>query len=639
MKFRLFPRTLVMITAVLFMYSCAPVVKQPGQTKPVEVLKYQEVHAKNGILSSSHPLASAAGLEIIEKGGNAVDAAVATAFALGVLEPNASGIGGEGMMLIHKAGSDGPIAIDFRSCAPKVSGEQSQAKKWKAALAGPTSIGIPGMVAGAYHAWDKYGSGKVTFAQCLEPAIRYATQGVELNQAMGDALVIALGKIQGNPILSSIFLTEDGLLKEEGQSYRMVLLAETLKVIAEGGADVFYKGALAQKMATDIQEAGGVLTVEDFANYPLYERKALKGTYRGHEIYSSPGPVGGLAVINALQALNHFEVKSYGFQTAKHLNLVNEAMKLGFGDLFKYAKDMAFHDIPYDQLLSLEYAAARAAHIGPTTNIGPKIMYAGLKTPGYVPYKKAAWNLSEIESMQTKAAKDGDYELKDRKMAVGDTVVRAPRKSAMTRTLNTATKGESKEDIPLIRLSPSTTHFVSVDKKGNMVTWTQTVSWYFGSGYVSPQTGVIFNNEMYNFSRVRSGFKPYERMVTTISPTAVFKDGKPYMCLGAPGALKIAPAVVNVIVNNIDFNMGLQASIEAPRFSSNEFFPTKPFDMENRFSSQVVEKLKSFGQNPVVDSSAFNRKFGSVQAALYDWENGMVVGGADPRRGASAQGF
>jgi len=614
---------------VVFAYACTPTATKMVELKSTEGLVYPEVHAKNGIISSSHPLASSAGLEIIAKGGNAVDAAVATAFALGVVEPNASGIGGEGMMLIYRAGSDAPIAIDFRSAAPKLAGEQSQAKKWKPAKVGGRSIGIPGMVAGAYRAWEKYGSGNVTFAQCLEPAIRYASEGVVLNDAMAEALVIALGKIQGNPILSSIFLTDDGLIKEEGQSYKMLVLAETLKKIAAGGADAFYKGEMAEKMAADIQAAGGVMTADDFANYPLYEWKALKGSYRGYDIYSSPGPVGGLTVINSLQVLDRFDVKSLGYQTAEHLNLVNESFKLGFGDLLLYAKDMAFHKIPYDQLLSQEYADARAAHINPTSNVGKRIMFAGLRTPGYV--KKAAMIQSEIESMQAKAANNGNYKTVGMKVAVGSDIVpsNGKRQFAMT-----AKKGKQ-----AIQFSPNTTHFVSADKEGNMVTWTQTISAYFGAGVVSSSTGVIFNNEMFNFALFKKPFKPYERMVTTISPTAVFKDGKPYMCLGAPGALKIAPAVVNVIINNIDFDMGLQASIEAARFTSNIFHPKNPFQMENRIPAATVEKLKSFGQNPVVDASGFNRSFGSVQAVLFDWGTGTVIGGADPRRGASAKGF
>ncbi|MBU2511308.1 gamma-glutamyltransferase family protein [bacterium] len=624
MNSRLFSRLFLFIASVLFVTACTPTTQKTVEVKKHEGLIGIEIHAKNGVIASSHPLASAAGLEIINKGGNFMDAAVATAFALGVVEPNSSGVGGEGMMLIQLAGSNEPVVIDFRSMSPKLPGELALAGKWDNSEYGPNAIGVPGMVAGAYRAWEKYGSGKVTFAQCLEPAIRYASEGVALTQPMADRLVSTMESITSTPALAKIFMTEEGLLKEEGQRYKMEKLAETLKTIAVGGADAFYKGSLAEKMAADIQADGGMITAEDFAKYSIQETKPLKGTYKGYDIYGGSGPVGGLAVLNAMQVLDRFDLKKYPFQSAEHLNLIDEALKLGQGDHRLYARDLAFYTPPYEQLLSQEYADARASHINPETNINDDIIFAAFDTPGY---KRVSANFTEIDVMKAVAANHGDYRMLGTKVAVGSEVA----------YLNSTAIDLQALKIPF---SPDTTHLVTADIKGNVVTWTQTISYNWGSRFVSSSTGVLFNNEMNNFKGrlKKGGFKPYERMTTSIAPTIVLKDGKPYMGLGSPGGGQIVPAVMNVIINHVDYKMGLQESIEAPRFYST-LSKHGQITMEKGISEATVKKLKSFSKDPVMDSLRFNKAYGCVQAALFDWDAGIVIGGADPRRGAVSVGY
>lgn len=525
-------------------------------TFAADLINSEEV-AEHAIVTSAHPLASEAGIEILKKGGNAVDAAVATAFAIGVVEPDGSGIGGEGLMVIYLAETDERIAIDYRSCAPK-SIEQYNLEK-----DGPKSVAIPGTVAGLSMALENYGT--MSLSEVLQPAIRYAEEGFEVSSTLAGIIMDNYEKLLNDPATAEVYL-EDSFPKQEGDIIVQEDLAKTLKIIGYQGADAFYTGVIADVIAHQMKESGGIITKEDLATYRAIEREPVVGDYRGYEIISGPPPVSGMVVIEALNILENYDLRQYGYMSYDALHLMSEAVRLAYADRYGYMADPSFVDVPMDILLSKEYAAKRADLIQMDRQI-PK------------------WEL---------------------RGAVDD-----------------------------VKEHHSTTHLVVADEAGNMVSLTQTLSSFFGSGYTVPGTGILLNNEMKNFSK--SGInvmEPYKRMRTTIAPTVILKDGKPFMAVGSPGAARIVPAVLNIIVNVVDFDMGLQEAIEAPRFYSTS--QSSKVYLEDRFPELVIKALEQKGYKLIIKGE-MDLYFGGAQAALYDDE--QIIGGADPRRDGFAVGY
>ena len=522
----------------------------PSETKKTEVT------AASGIVASAHFLASQAGVEVLKAGGNAVDAAVAAAFAIGVVEPNASGIGGEGMMVIYLAKTGTMAAIDYRSTAPAMAVYPDGIPS-----TGPGAVAVPGTVAGLCLALEKYGT--MPLSRVLAPAIKLAADGFVVGPTLASIMVDNYEEIMKSENLAAI-LCPEGLPVGAGETLRNPDLAESLGKIAEGGRDVFYRGELAETIAAEMMNRGGFITKDDLAGYRAIERSPVRGSYRGYDLISTPPPVGGLAVIEIMQIFENFEVGRLEPLSAGRIHIFAEAMRRGVADWQAYVADPDFVPVPVASLLAKSYAKSRAGEIDPA-------------------------KISE-------------------KIAAGD-----------------PTKGES----------PSTTSLSVVDKEGNMVALTQTISDFFGAKFVVSRTGIIFNNEMKNFSaRGINVLAPRKRMRTTISPTIVVKDGKAYAVLCTPGAGRILTTTSLLLSNLIDYKMGIQEAIEMPRYYPSD----KLLYFEPRLPKETEAALTKMGYQ-MKPMEAFDLYFGGAQGIVIDPKTNMRIGGADPRRDGAAVGY
>jgi gamma-glutamyltranspeptidase/glutathione hydrolase len=518
--------------------------------------KNLEVTAAKGMVASAHPLASQAGLEILKAGGNAVDAAVAAAFAVGVAEPNSNGIGGEGMMIIYVARTGKASAIDYRSAAPAAAAFPDGIPS-----SGHAAAAIPGTVAGLSRALEKYGT--MSLARVLEPAIKLASGGFAVSPTLALIILDQFETLSKEGSLAKVFCP-DGLPLEAGDTLRNPDLAASLRKIAAGGPDVFYRGELAETIAAEMRARGGFITKDDLAGYRAIEREPVGGAYRGYRLISAPPPVGGLAVVEIMQILDRFDLRRHAPLSPARIHLMAEAMKRGMVDWRAFVADPDFVAVPVSGLLTRSYARARAAEI--------------------------------------------DAERISEKVTPGDPA-----------------RGES----------PSTTSLSVVDKDGNMVALTQTISDFFGAKVMIAGTGIILNNEMKNFSaRGVNSLAPGKRMRTTIAPTIVIKGRRPFAALGTPGAARILTTMPLLISNLIDYGMGVQEAIEMPRF-----FPTDGnLDIEPRLPEATVTALEKMGYtlNP---RAAFDLFFGGAQGIIIDPKTKMRKGGADPRRDGAVLGY
>ncbi|MDI9427891.1 MAG: gamma-glutamyltransferase [Spirochaetota bacterium] len=515
-----------------------------------------EITARNGMVASAQPLASAAGLEILMAGGNAIDAAIAAAFALGVVEPNATGLGGEGMMVIYLAENKTTIAIDYRSMAPL-----ADMSKIKFGSEGHVAVAVPGTVAGLCTALKDYGT--KSLAEVMAPAIRYARNGFIVSETLAQTIADRFDPISRNEALLQI-LAPEGLPLQTGDIFKNPDLAVTLEKIAAGGPDVFYKGDIADAIAQDMAKNGGFITKADLAAYRAIKREPVRGTYRGYEIVSAPPPVGGISVIEMLNMLECFDIASEQPLSPRNIHIMAEVMKRGFADNSAYVGDPDFFQIPVTGLLDKEYARSRVQEI----------------------------DLNKV-----------------------------------TTSIKAGTPDEH----------PSTTHLSVVDRHGNMVALTQTISGFWGACVAVPGTGIILNNEMQNWSsRGPNSYAPGKRMRTTIAPTIIAKDGNPFVTMGTPGAGRIISTMVILTVNLIDFDMGVQEAIESPRFYARD--TEKLLSLESRIPKETQEWLKSIGYS-IKEYPPFDLFFGGAQAILVDPKTGIMHGGADPRRDGAVFGF
>lgn len=583
LKRRLFSRIALAVALLLLVVSLA------GGLLSAET-RGQEVTGKSGMVAAAHPLAAQAGAEILQQGGNAVDAAVATAFAISVVEPQASGLGGEGMAVIYLAKENKAVAIDYRSASPKAAVEALKGKKSPGS--GYQSAAIPGYVAGLATALEKYGTMKLS--QVMAPAIRLAEEGFPVGPTLNALISDSYETLSKDPELAKVFLP-DGFPPEVGSIIKNADLAKSLRMIAEGGPDVFYKGALADIIDTEMKANGGFITKEDLAQYKAVVRWPVRSTYRGYDIISAPPPVAGTFLIEGLNILENFDIASYPYLSAKSVHILSEAMKRAYADMSRYLGDPDFVDVPVDVLISKEYARERAKEIS-LDAITPKDK---LK-PGEISPKKAA----SVPAYVRLAA------------AGGGGVV----------------------EIPLYDETepPSTTHISVVDAEHNMVALTQTISSFFGAGVAIKGTGIILNNEMQNFGFPPNDIAPYKRMRTTIAPTIVLREGKPFLTLGTPGAGRILSTMMEVLSNIIDRKMGLQEAIEAPRFYSRD--TAIKTEVESRIPAEVQNELKAMGYEIAVKGD-YDLYFGGVQGAMIDPETGILRGAADPRRDGAAVGY
>jgi len=517
-----------------------------------------QVTARSGMVASAHMLASQAGVDILKAGGNAIDAAVAAAFAIGVVEPNASGIGGEGMMVISLARAKRAVAIDYRSSAPA-----SIEYPGPVPGTGHAAVAVPGTVAGLTMALERYGS--MTLPQVLAPAIRLAEQGFVVSPTLAGIVVDNFQDLAKNEPLASVVCPE-GLPIEAGDTLRNPALGASLRLIAAGGRDVFYRGALAEAITAEMAAHGGRITNADLAAYRAVERTPVQGKYRGYDVVSAPPPVGGVSLVEILHVLDTFDFSKEAPLSPRYVHVVAEAMKQGFADFTAYVGDPDFVTVPVAELLSADYARRRAAEIKPDA-ITPKV------------------------------------------------------------TAGAAVKRES----------PSTTSLAAVDAEGNMVALTQTISDFFGAKVMVGGTGILLNNEMKNFgSRGPNAIAPGKRMRTMIAPTILLRDGKTFAAIGTPGAARIVSTMTLLVSNLVDFGMGVQEAIEAPRFYARD--TEADLSVEARVPAATLEALAKMGYS-IKTLGAYDLFFGGAQGIVIDPKTGLRIGGADPRRDGAVVGY
>ncbi len=551
----------------------AAMLASPLAAQKKQLLEYPSIHSpvvgEKGMVVSQNAIASRVGADMIRRGGNAVDAAVAMGFALAVTLPRAGNIGGDGFMLVHDSQSGQDIFFDFRSVAPKAATLpmflDNQGKEADVASRGYIAPSVPGTVAGLFMAHKRFG--KLPWAQVVAPAIALARDGVALTP--DEAFVFSWGKdrLSTSKAARSAYYKPDGSLYRAGEVLKQPDLAWTLGQIAKRGADGFYKGPVAEKFAADMKANGGIITLQDLADYRAVERKPLRGTYRGLDIVTAPpASAGGATLLNMLNILENFDLKSSGLGSARTLHLLSETMKLGYADRYKVLGDTDFAKVPLSGFISKSYAQERARLIDPDKAKPAEALGAG-----------DPWRFE----------------------------------------------------------SPSTTHFSVADANGMVVSTTYTLGADFGSGVMIAGTGILLNNQMNNFSHVQAAkalaegkplppnaMAPGKRMLSTMMPTIVMKDGKPWLITGTPGGSTIIDTVLQVIVNVVDFKLNVEEATHQPRIFQDA---SDKLRVEPNFNPDTVRLLSAMG-HPITSDETM----GSAQSILID--GGLYLGAADPRR-------
>lgn len=565
------------------------------------------VEARNGMVTSASELASQIGVEILQKGGNAVDAAVATGLALAVTYPRAGNLGGGGFLLLRLA--DGrTTAIDFREQAPGGATRDMYLDAEGNVAAGRSTVGylasgVPGTVAGFALAMEKYGSGKVTWADVIEPARRLAAEGMTLTPSLARDLRASEKLLGQFPESKRIFL-RDGRLYEAGEPFVQADLARTLGRLKAEGPREFYEGETARLIAADMADNGGLITLADLKAYRVVERAVVRGQYRGHEILTMPPPSsGGIALLQILGMVEPHNVAALGHNSAAKIHLFTEAMRRAFRDRAEFLGDPDFVNVPAAGLLAPDYIR------GLMTNFDPS---KATPSDGLAPGKPSGW----------------------------------------TPLVNATPERH------LARESTETTHFSVVDAAGNVASCTYTLNGLYGSGVTAKGTGILLNNEMDDFT-AKVGVKnmyglmqseanaiaPGKRPLSSMTPTIVLKDGKPFLVTGSPGGPTIINTTLLIISNVIDHAMRVTQAVDAPRFHHQwqpDVINHEPF----LTSADSLALLKAKGHTLATrrlypnDPEAAGRYYGDGETIMVEPSTGLLLGASDPRSpDAGAMGY
>jgi gamma-glutamyltranspeptidase/glutathione hydrolase len=528
------------------------------------------VKASRGVVATNHPLASAAGVEAMAHGGNAFDAAVASLFALTVVEPMMVSIFGAGFFVIRDGESGEITTIDNYAVAPEAAtdsmyrmveerqpGQNIFETVGRKNQVGHLAVATPGTLKAWEHVVESYG--RLSLEEAIRPAIRLAREGFRASPYLSYIVERCQSDLGLFPATAETFLPS-GKPLEPGHLVTMPDYAETLEKIARGGSDVLYRGELGRAVAEEMEANGGLITEGDLAAYRLIERDPVRGVYRDdYEVYAmAPGSSGGTHIIQMLNMLEGTDVASLGFGSVDHLHLMAEVLKVAFADRQRYMGDPTLVDVPVEGLTSKEYASERAKGIG-----GEAKPYS----PGDpLSYEKAG--------------------------------------------------GE-------------TTHLSVMDSDGNMVAATQTLNNAFGSKVTVPGTGVLLNNCMALFDPRPGGANSVaggKRMLSSMSPTILLRRGEPFLCIGTPGGLRIFPSVCQAIVNIVDFGMTIQEAVEAPRIWTMGIggTPGEKLTVEDGFSEEVRGLLAARGHEVI----AVPKIAGGMNGVLRDPDTGLLYGGA-----------
>jgi gamma-glutamyltranspeptidase / glutathione hydrolase len=525
-------------------------------------------YASKGVVVSQSEIASMVGAEVLRDGGNAIDAAVATAFALAVTHPTAGNIGGGGFLVFR--GTNGEvIAYDFRETAPAKAHAEMFLRDGKYDPArhheGHLAVGVPGTIAGLHLAWREHG--KLSWKRLVEPAIKLAREGFTVSYGLARDLEGALPRMKKYPSSLAQF-SKRGNPYQPGDLLKQPDLARTLMRIAKQGPAGFYEGETAALIEKEMLAHGGLITRDDLKGHKAKKRVPVRGTYRGYEIISMPPPSsGGVALIQMLNVLEGFELRPNGFGSATNIHLMAEAMRRAFADRAQFLGDPDFNDIPVASLTSRSRAEALRKTINPSR--------ASVSSPTNFPWR--------FESDQT-------------------------------------------------------THLSVVDKDRNAVALTYTLEYAYGSAIVVPGAGFLLNNEMGDFNAqpgltTTNGLigtrpnlaAPGKRMLSSMTPTIVARDGQLFMVTGSPGGRTIINAVLNTIVNVIDFQMNAQEAVDAPRFH-HQWLPDEIRYERNGFSPDTLTILRGKGHRLVPVHMQ-----GVAEVIVLDHKRNVLEAGCDRR--------
>jgi gamma-glutamyltranspeptidase/glutathione hydrolase len=546
----------------------------------------QPVRARHGIVASTNQLASRVGVEVLQHGGNAIDAAIAVAFALAVTHPSAGNLGGGGFMMIRlKSGKT--TAIDYREMAPAAATRDiyldargNLIKGEGGSLLGYRAAGVPGTVRGMELALKKYGSGKISWAQLIEPARELAVKGFPVSHTLARALAKKKPQFELYDDSRKIFLN-NGEPYKEGDVLRQQELAATLARLQRNGARDFYEGTTARLIVADMKRHKGLITLADLKSYVAKEREPVQGSYRGCEVITLPPPSsGGVILIEMLNILEGYDLKGIGAATADRYHFMAEAMRRAYADRAEYLGDADFANVPVRGLIDKDYAKKLRATIDPD---------------------------------------------------------------------HASTSAEIRFGHPPGGESSSTTHFSIVDAEGNAVANTYTLNDSYGAKVVAKGTGFLLNNEMDDFAAKpgtanlygliqgeRNSIAPHKRPLSAMTPTFVLRrDGSLWFAIGSPGGATIINTMLQIITNIIDYDMNLQQAIDAPRIH-NQWLPDEVAYEPYALSEDTLRILRSRGHTlrirPDAGWTDGDGYMGDAAGVMIEEKTGIRLGATDPRR-------
>ena len=580
------------VLALLILIAIAAAQTVLGKPQVPKGGEFEPTYARHGMVASSNGLASEAGVEVMKEGGNAIDAAVATGFALAVVHPQAGNLGGGGFMLIRLR--DGATHfIDFRETAPgRATATMYQDAAGKVipglSIVGYKAIGVPGSVKGLVYAERHFG--KLGLARVMAPAIRFAREGYALD--FSDARMMDRAPLLAEFPDSRRIFQNDGKGWRQGDIFRQPELARTLERI-ERHPDTFYTGSMARQLADYIQKGGGLITAKDLADYRVIDRKPVTGTYRGLTVISSPPPSsGGIVLIELLNILEGYDLKAAGLDSAASIHLITEADRRAFFDREEFLGDPAYTHSPMMLLLDKRYAAAWRSSILPE-DASPSL---SLERPTILP-------------QLTRYAAEHPV-------------------------------------LPRTPVLHQTTHYSVVDSQGNAVAVTTTLNRFYGSGVTAGPLGFLLNDEMDDFASkvgvpnmfgviqgAANAIGPGKRPLSSMTPTMVLKNGKLWLVLGSPGGPTIITTVANILIDVADYGLNIQQAVAAPRFHA-QWLPDRLLMEPDRFSPDTLRLLAAHGYHIVYGDR------GDAECIEIDPTTGERLGASDPRtEGARAVGY
>ncbi len=542
--------------------------------------RFSPVKARHGMVVSAEPLAARAGLKVLERGGNAVDAAVTVGFVLAVTRPRAGNLAGGGFMLVHLAEAGETIAIDYRETAPAEAhrdmfldtdgnvDEHLSRYSHRAA-------GVPGTVAGLALALEKYGT--ISLKEALAPAIRLAEEGFPASREMCAGIIEYSEYLRRWPVTRKTFFRADGSAHRPGDLFKQPDLARTLKILARDGAAGFYRGEVAALITAEMKRHGGLISAADLRAYRPVVREAVRGTYRGLDVHAMPPPSsGGVHLLQMLNIIERHDLGKAGHNSAAAIHVMAEAMRRAYADRSKHLGDPDVVTLPLDWLISKSYARQLYGTIDPARATTSKTVFPGT----------------------------------------------APREE-----------------------SPDTTHFSVVDRHGNAVANTYTLNLPFGSCITVAGGGFLLNNEMDDFSASpnvpnyfglvggeANAISPGKRMLSSMVPVIVLRNGKPFLVTGSRGGSMIITTVLQVLLNVVDHGMNIQEAVNAPRIH-HQWLPDE-LRIEEGFSPDTVRLLQAKGHEVVVKDA-----MGTAASIMVDSESGFLHGAADPRKEGLVAGY